>query len=147
MNNSADAYKRKFQAQRARAKHRGIEWHLTFEQWLEVWEKSGKLGQRGKGVGKYVMSRNGDAGPYSMENVSIQSYEKNCADVNVNHADRCWGPKHCGKGRGSYRVVRGSRVTYLSRFRGKYLGVFDTAQEAEAAYQRAATEYQLTKTS
>jgi len=145
MKHSEPKYRRQFTAQRARAKNRGIEWLFTFEEWMRVWTDSGKLHLRGKGAGKYVMSRQGDVGPYSAENVTIQLYEKNCADVNKNHADKCFGPRRCGKGRGSYRVVRGGRVTFLSRFRGKYLGVFDTAEKAEFAYRSAVVIYESSR--
>lgn len=137
--------KQKYRNQMARAKHRGIEWNLTFEQWMRIWEESGKWQLRGKGMGKYVMARNGDVGPYSPENVSIIPYEQNATDANINHPDKCGGTKRTGLGRGSYRVKRGNRITFLSRFRGKYLGVFDTPEEAEAAYRTAHSKY-LTET-
>jgi hypothetical protein len=60
-----------FQNQRNNAGRRGIEWKLTFWQWWQVWMRSGHWSDRGRVKGGYVMSRNADTGPYSVENVSI----------------------------------------------------------------------------
>jgi hypothetical protein len=49
-----------------------IEWHFTFETWLEIWMKSGKWHQRGCRRGQYVMARIGDIGPYAPWNVEIK---------------------------------------------------------------------------
>lgn len=59
------------------AKVRGIEWQLTFEEWWDIWEQSGKYEQRGRGAGKYCMSRIGDVGPYSVNNVVIKTIDDN----------------------------------------------------------------------
>ena len=48
-----------------------IEMHLTFDQWLEIWLSSGKWELRGRGTGKYVMSRVDDLGHYELGNVKI----------------------------------------------------------------------------
>ena len=60
---------------------RGIHWDFTFETWLDVWEKSGHLAQRGRNVGQYCMSRYGDTGPYSPSNVFIQLHGANTTDA------------------------------------------------------------------
>jgi hypothetical protein len=77
-----DASKKYFE-QRKRANQRGIEFLITFEQWVEVWEQSGKWDQRGAGRGKYNMSRIGDTGPYAVNNVFIQSHEDNISDAHL----------------------------------------------------------------
>jgi hypothetical protein len=77
-------YKKDFYAQKSNAKIRGIEWELTFDEWLSIWESSGHLINRGRGIGKYVMSRIGDIGPYSFNNVFIQLWEKNREEVYSN---------------------------------------------------------------
>ena len=70
--------------QRIKAHHRDIEWHFTFETWMKTWEDSGKLHLRGLGTGKYVMSRLGpDIGPYSPENVIIQTCGENSREGNL----------------------------------------------------------------
>lgn len=69
-----------FQNQRVSARRRGISFELTWEQWLDVWTKSGKLAQRGRRLGQlgqYVMARFGDKGPYKLGNIKIIKCEKN----------------------------------------------------------------------
>ena len=48
-----------------------IEFKLTFEQWWDIWQKSGKWNQRGNKRGQYVMSRKNDLGHYEIGNVEI----------------------------------------------------------------------------
>lgn len=60
---------RQFQVHRASAKERGIEFKLTFEEWDQWWKDSGHYHERGKGIGKYVMARKGDIGPYAIGNL------------------------------------------------------------------------------
>lgn len=69
-----------FAVQKWRAARRGIKFLMTFEEWLEVWEQSGKLMLRGRGRGKYCMARFGDKGPYKVGNVEIITHEKNSTD-------------------------------------------------------------------
>lgn len=52
-------WKIKFLEQRRRARSRGIEFLLTYKEWLQVWEDSGHLQDRG--LHGYVMARHGDA--------------------------------------------------------------------------------------
>lgn len=66
-----------FARQKSMAKVRGIEWQLTFEEWWNIWEQSGKYEQRGRGAGKYCMSRKGDVGPYAVNNVMIKTIDDN----------------------------------------------------------------------
>ena len=73
--------KLRYNQQKAGAKSRGIEWLFTFETWREMWEKSGKWEQRGAGKGKYVMSRPGDKGPYSPDNVVIKTHSENVIEA------------------------------------------------------------------
>lgn len=70
-----------FLMQRADAKRRGISFLLTFEEWLTIWLESGKLEQRGKLAGQYVMSRYGDAGPYAVGNVRICLFGDNVREA------------------------------------------------------------------
>jgi hypothetical protein len=66
-----------FQAQRASAKQRGVPFAMTYEEWLGVWQQSGKLRERGTGTGHYVMGRRGDVGGYASSNVAIIGFEEN----------------------------------------------------------------------
>jgi hypothetical protein len=54
--------------------YRGIEFALTFEQWFEIWTKSGHLKDRG--VPGYCMMRHGGKGAFAVGNVSIVSTSK-----------------------------------------------------------------------
>ncbi len=64
---------KKYRGQKSHSKARGIDFNLTFDEWLNIWLKSGHWEQRGRGKGTYVMSRVGDTGPYEIGNVFIQS--------------------------------------------------------------------------
>jgi hypothetical protein len=77
-----------FRAQRAQAKHRKIEWKLAFWEWLQIWEESGHLYERGVKKGDYVMSRPGDVGAYAAGNVRIVPCETNNAEAARAHHAR-----------------------------------------------------------
>lgn len=68
----------KYGLQRNAARQRGIEFLLTFEEWLDIW--GDKLSQRGKGTNRLCMSRHGDVGPYAVGNVSIITHSQNSKD-------------------------------------------------------------------
>ena len=72
---------KKFNDHKAMAKRRGINFLLTFEEWWDIWEKSGKWDQRGRKRGQFVMSRNNDIGAYEIGNVLIQSQDKNMSQA------------------------------------------------------------------
>jgi hypothetical protein len=57
--------------QKVAARGRGINFLLTYEEWLKIWQDSGHLHERGRGIGQYCMSRKNDIGPYSKDNVDI----------------------------------------------------------------------------
>ena len=66
-----------YRKQKDSARRRGIDFELTFGKWLELWEASGHLNDRGRGHGKFCMSRIGDVGSYSDGNVFIQPADEN----------------------------------------------------------------------
>lgn len=74
-----------FYSHRAAARKKGINFLLTLNEWLAVWEASGRLQERGRNKGQYVMARFGDKGPYAIGNVRI-------CTVTENHHEA-----HCGK--------------------------------------------------
>jgi hypothetical protein len=78
---------RKYKIQFDRARQRGIEWRLTFEEWCEVWRESGRWEQRGRHRGQYVMARFGDVGPYERGNIKICPVGENVGESNrdMNH--------------------------------------------------------------
>ena len=101
-----------------------IQFKLSFDEWLSIWEKSGHLNERGAKKGQYVMSRIGDTGNYEVGNVFIQLFEDNISQGNKGknkpkslihvekHKAKVTGVKkpwvscqHCGK-RGGVRQNR-----------------------------------------
>jgi hypothetical protein len=77
----ADPYYRRFVEQKEGARRRGIGWELAYWQWLQIWQDSGHLHERGARGGCWVMARNGDVGPYSEENVRIVRCETNSGEA------------------------------------------------------------------
>jgi hypothetical protein len=53
---------------------------MTFEEWLQIWQDSGHLHERGPRKGQYVMCRYGDKGAYKRGNVRVASVEENIAE-------------------------------------------------------------------
>lgn len=68
-----------YKSHKNNAIRRGIGFELTLPEWIEIWEKSGHLDERGRG--KYVMSRICDLGSYSKENVVIKSQSENSKEA------------------------------------------------------------------
>jgi hypothetical protein len=79
--NRNDPYYKAFVQQRHNAARRRIEWKFDYWTYRTWWEDSGVFHLRGKGTGKYVMSRVGDTGPYSIDNVYPNLYENNTRDA------------------------------------------------------------------
>lgn len=123
--------RRRYSTQVRGARERGIAWKFTFETWWDVWQRSGRWAQRGPGAGQYVMSRPGDVGDYSPENVKIVLSEENTwesIETRLRGVVRGWRYRpDCSKSK-PYQV-------YLSQ---KYVGVYATPEEASAAYRDAA---------
>lgn len=63
---------------RKHARGRGVDFLLTFDKWLAIWEESGHINERGNG--KYVMARYGDVGPYAVGNVRIITCGENVSE-------------------------------------------------------------------
>lgn len=109
------------------AKGRGIEWTLNLPQWLDVWRTSGKLDQRGRGKGKYVMSRIKDTGGYSIGNVHIQLATENSLE-----AVQKWIGK-TKPNRGVYHLFPGSSRPWVVRIARLQIGRYATEAEAVSA--------------
>lgn len=124
-----------YSVQRSRAAQRGIEWLFTFDEWVEVWRNSGRLSERGRGRGRYVMARRGDVGPYSVANVVIQLGEDNSREYAANHQGKASvsGIARLGRGLG-WSFVKGRYQVACARV---YVGRFRTQEAAEAAYSEA----------
>lgn len=66
-----------FSIQKTNAKARGIDWLLSFEEWWTIWHESGQWANRGTKSENYCMCREKDSGPYSKENVRIDTVINN----------------------------------------------------------------------
>ena len=73
----------KYKIHKKNAKQRGILFNLTFEEWWDIWQKSGHWEERGSGRGSYCMSRYGDMGSYEISNVFIQTNAQNVIDAHI----------------------------------------------------------------
>lgn len=71
-----------YNKQKCNAHERGVEFLLTFDQWWDIWAKSGHWAQRGNRKGRYCMCRHGDEGPYAKGNVYIGTWSANTAERN-----------------------------------------------------------------
>ena len=72
---------RKYQSHRSNAKRRGIEFDLTYDEWLEIWGQ--KLEDRGRLSGQYGMLRTRDEGGYTVGNVRIGTPKENQQEAAV----------------------------------------------------------------
>ena len=80
---TTDPLLQRFLQQRSQAKQRGIPWQLDFWQWLQIWEDSGHLDERGRHRGAFQMCRFADIGPYASSNVRIDRMETNASEGQV----------------------------------------------------------------
>jgi hypothetical protein len=71
-----------FNEQRHTAKTRGLDWRLAYWEWLQIWQDSGHLQDRGTHKGQWCMSRPGDRGAYESGNVRIVRIETNSDEGN-----------------------------------------------------------------
>ena len=63
--------------QKVNAAGRTIKWDLSFKDWLEAWEQSGKWSQRGRRTGDYCLCRIDRQGDFTKDNIKIQdSWER-----------------------------------------------------------------------
>jgi len=74
---------RAYSTQRTNAAMRGIPWKLSLCDWWRIWEASGMWPRRGRGDGRYVMSRPGDQGSYEVGNVKIVTINENSREYAV----------------------------------------------------------------
>lgn len=107
---------------------RGIAFKLTFPQWFAIWQTSGKLDQRGRGKGKYVMSRIKDDGCYEIGNVHIQSAVENSREA-VNK----WKGAPPKPNRGVFLLYPGTKRPWLAKVAKQTLGRHETEEAAVAA--------------
>jgi hypothetical protein len=76
-----------YRMQKSNARTRKIPFLLTFEEWLTIWNDSGKLAQRGRGANKFCMCRINDLGAYEVGNVFIGTGRENVRAGNLGKID------------------------------------------------------------
>ena len=68
----------KYNLHKANAKQRGLEFTLTYEQWLEIW--GDELAEMGRCSGQKVMARTRDEVGYTLGNVRIATVAETSQD-------------------------------------------------------------------
>jgi hypothetical protein len=89
------AFWQRFYEQRRAAGQRGVEWQLDFRQWLEIWQASGHLHERGRCRGQFQMCRSGDIGPYASSTVRIDRMENNASEGRLRLERQAGGVTAC----------------------------------------------------
>lgn len=72
--------KKAYYDQKNHAQKRGIEFLISYEDWLEMWLESGMWEKRGKTKNSFQMCRYGDEGAYTKNNCFIGTVEHNQND-------------------------------------------------------------------
>jgi hypothetical protein len=126
-----DANLKKYKQQAANARHRNIEFKLSYDEWLEIW--GDKIDYRGKGKGKYCMARKGDQGAYEIGNVEIMLFEQNNFEQCVynNKCNLVHIKKKTPSGKDNWRSIG---VTVYDKVNDNTL-YFDTIKEAARYYK------------
>jgi len=129
-----------YQTQKHHAVRRGVDFHLTLEEWWAVWSFSGHFSERGRGAYRYCMSRHGDVGPYAVGNVFIQTNAQNVSEFRkrfVSEGRQRLSRSRIGTGRGwGFYPERSRSKPYLVQVAGTKPTSHATQAEAEAEYQR-----------
>jgi hypothetical protein len=90
-------FKQKYYTQKCGAKCRGIEWHFTFDSWIEWWGED--FANRGNKSGQLVMARRGDVGPYHPDNVYKITCNENHSEAHANGLAGMTGKTHTAESR------------------------------------------------
>jgi hypothetical protein len=109
---------------------RGIEFRLTLADFWALWEQSGKWSERGRGRGRYCMSRINDAGAYEVGNVVILTNEDNVRLYAISKKGHAMRPKHL---QGVCKLFPGWKKPFVAYHRRVRIGYFATEAEAYAA--------------
>ena len=116
--------KRKYHSHKWNAFKRNVEFNLTYDEWYDIWIKSGKAHLRGSGKGTYCMARHNDEGPYAVGNVSIVTNKQNSTEgaTRRDHAhwlssiikarhDKVWRKKISQEGNNQYKgIIVGTNI-------------------------------------
>lgn len=78
---SSTNLKLKYASQKSGAKKRGIEWKITFDEWVTWWGED--IHKRGLGHDSFQMQRYGDKGAYELGNIR-KGYPRDNSRTNAN---------------------------------------------------------------
>jgi hypothetical protein len=67
---------RVFIQQRNQAQWRGEGWHISFEEWKQLWDESGQWELRGRVKGTWCMSRRDWNEPWTVDNTQVITREE-----------------------------------------------------------------------
>ena len=138
MNKIDKPYYTEFMQQKHNAKRRNIEFLLTYDEWMKIWLNSGKLHLRGKTRGCYVMSRYGDSGPYSADNVEIKSMSENATESGV-------GNKYNTGRKQSFNQVEQNRIRMMGNKHAKTKFVDDDIRQIRKLFESGTTNKELSE--
>lgn len=84
--------RQRYYDQKGHARHRGIEWELTFEQWYQWWLDQGvDKDHPTKVCGQQLcMCRPNDKGPYSLDNIYCGTRSENTKERNKTRPNLGW---------------------------------------------------------
>jgi hypothetical protein len=63
----------KYHSHKSHAKHNSISFKLTFDEWWDIWQRSGHWNERGNQTGQFVMARRDADQGFVMGNVIVLS--------------------------------------------------------------------------
>lgn len=100
---------RKYRMHKSSALQRGVEFDLTFDEWMEIW--GDRLKDIGTGSKKLGMLRTRDEGGYSVGNVRLGTPKENVNDRSVAYHS---SKTHTHRTDSDYRVSLPKEVCFLS---------------------------------
>lgn len=139
----------KYWAQKTSSKRRGIDFHISFDEWYDFWSVDDRWMNRGNRSGQYVMARHGDTGPYAIDNVRCATTEENAADSRGPKRSACTKAYHVARKAAGHKLAiefRGARHP-KSRPVSTPDGVFESGALAADFYKvtKEAIYYRIAK--
>ena len=96
--------RQKYHNARWSAKERNIDWHFTFESWVNWWGDD--LDKRGPKSTDLCMARIGDKGPYHPNNVCKLTVSENVKEMKLHSLPPMLGKTHSQETRNKLRLLK-----------------------------------------
>lgn len=129
--------KEQFQNHRQRAKRKGIPFELTFDEWYKIWIDSGHYHNKGTKRGQYVMSRYGDKGGYTVDNVHIQTVGENTREAFTTTNKDFIKPRHGAENNFFGKTHKEESIAKIKAARAKQIFSTETNKKRSEAMKRA----------